>query len=222
MEITDKIEKANYLIKDDHEVELLAAAHLACSEATKKTDGAYLRILIAVLQEQFGTKKHKLSQKEQQRHLEVLTSTHTRLYPAVLRGITTPEVEDNEALSIDERRARAAVRNARATFARTAASTLHTFIEADGDVRGLDLQTVTKSSLRAQVLAKHGTPPKTELVMAALHRVERQILKWTQEDPGAARAAIEECIERLQKLHDELPHHVQAPDIRTVKEIKTH
>jgi hypothetical protein len=216
MEITDKIEKAHY-VASEAEVELLAAAHLACTEATKKTDGAYLRILIAALQDQFGTKKHKLSQKEQHRHVEVLTSTHARLYPAIMRGVTTPEVEDNEALPVDERRMRAAVRNARATFARSAASTLHAFIDAEGDVRGLDLNTITKTALRAHVLAKHGVPPKMELVMAALHRVEKQVLKWVQEDPEQARAAIEECIERLQKLHDDMPHHLQAPDLRNTQ-----
>jgi hypothetical protein len=221
MEIADKIEKAHYAASEQ-EVELLAAAHLACTEATKKTDGAYLRILIAVLQEQFGTKKHKLSQKEQHRHAEVLTATHARLYPAVMRGVTTPEVEDHETLTIDERRARAAIRNARAGFARSAASTLHAFIAAEGDVRGLDLQTVTKTALRAHVLLKHGVPPKHEMVIAALHRVEKQVLKWVQEDPDQARAAIEECIERLQKLHDDLPHHLQAPDLRPAAQKAAH
>jgi hypothetical protein len=213
MEIIDTIEKAHY-VANEREVELLAAAHLACSEAAKKTDGAYLRILIAALQAEFGVKKHKLSQKDTHRHAEVLAEVHTRLYPAVMRGVTTPEVEDDEHLGIDERRARAAIRNARATFARSAASTLKGFIDAGGDVRGLDLQEVTKSALRTFMLAKAGVPPKMELVMAALHRVEKQVLKWVQEDPDQARAAIEECINRLQKLHDELPHHLQAPDLK--------
>jgi hypothetical protein len=207
MEITDKIEKAHY-VANEREVELLAAAYVACSEATKRTDGAYLRVLIAALQAEFGTKKHKLLAKDKHRHAEYLSETHSRLYPAVMRGVTTPEVKDDDHLSQDERRARAAVRNARATFARTGASTIQAFIKAGGDVRGLDVNQVTKYALQTFVSSKEGEPPKMEMVMAALHRVERQVLTWVQEDPDQARAAVEECLARLQRILDEMPHHL--------------
>jgi hypothetical protein len=89
------------------------------------------------------------------------------------------------------------------------------FIDAGGDARSLDLNEVTKASLRAFVSEKAGDIPKMELVMAALRRVERQVLTWVKDDPDQARAAIEECINRLQKMHDEMPIHLQAPDLRT-------
>src|ERR1700688_2759610 len=190
MEIVEKIEKARYVITNDHEVELLAAAHLATSEATKRTDGAYLRILVAACQAELGTKKApKLGQKEQQRHGEYLSEVHGRLYPAIMRGVTTPEVADDEHLSQDDKRARAAIRNARATFARTGASTILGFIKAGGDVRGLDVQTVTKYQLQTFIHSKDGETPKMEMAMAALQRVEKQIVTWAQEDPEQARAA---------------------------------
>jgi hypothetical protein len=222
MEIVDKIEKAHYVIVSDHEVELLAAAHLAASEATKKTDGAYLRILVAACQAELGNKKHKMAQKDQQRHAEYLSEVHGRLYPAVMRGVTTPDVEDDEKLSQDDRRARAAIRNARATFARSGASTIQGYIKAGGDVRGLDVQTVTKYFLQTFIASKAGDTPKMEMVMAALQRVEKQVMTWVQEDPDQARAALEECMARLQRLLDDLPHVIQAPEVKTQKKAAIH
>ncbi len=207
METIDKIEKAHYTA-NDHEVELLAAAHHACTEAGKRTDGAYLRILIASLQAKFTStnRKRRLSTDELHRHAEHITETHGRLYHAVIRGVTTPEVVDDTTLTPDERRARAGIRNGRAAFARSAASTLHAFIKAGGDVRGLDVDTVTKTLLRTFVMGKSGPRPKMELIMTALHRVERQVNVLIADDPDQARAALEECMARLQRILDEMPH----------------
>ena len=130
-------------------------------------------------------RKHRV----RQRHGEYLSEVHGRLYPAIMRGVTTPEVADDEQLSQDDKRARAAIRNARANFARTGASTILGFIKAGGDVRGLDVQTVTKYQLQTFIHSKDGETPKMEMAMAALQRVEKQIVTWAQEDPEQARAA---------------------------------
>lgn len=207
METIDKIEKAHY-VANEHEVELLAAAHHSSTEAVKRTDGAYLRILIASLQAKFTitNRKRRLSADELHRHAEHVTETHGRLYHAVIRGVTTPEVADNATLTPDERRGRAGIRNARAAFARSAASTLQAFIKAGGDARALDVDAVTKTSLRVFVMDKEGQRPKMELIMTALHRVERQVIVLIDEDPDQARAAVEECMARLQRILDEMPH----------------
>ncbi|HXN96015.1 MAG TPA: hypothetical protein VN879_16035 [Candidatus Acidoferrales bacterium] len=205
METIDKVEKAHYLA-DEHDVELLAVNYRACSEGAKRVDGAYLRILIASLQAKFPGKR-KLKDTDLHSHSEYVHEIHTTYYHAVLRGVTSDDVKDDELLSVDERRARAGVRNGRANFARSAASTLQSYIKAGGDVRSLSVLTVTKTALRTFALAKQPEAPKMELVMAALSKVEKRVMTWVDEDPDQARAAVEECMARLQHILDDLPQH---------------
>lgn len=204
--IEAKILKAHY-VANEHDVELLAAAHLATSEATKRTDGQYLRILVQALKSQFNGVKGKRAptRPELDNHSAFLADTHTKLYAAVLRGVTTDEVADDEALGVEERRARATIRNNRAGFARSSASTLQMFIRAGGDVRTLDVETVTKTALRTWT--KANTPdatPRQHFIMSALTRMEREAKTLLAEDPDEGRATVEECMRRLQVLLDDL------------------
>jgi hypothetical protein len=207
MDIQEKVEKARYSATE-HEVEQLAAAHFSASDVAKRIDNAYLRILINALQAKFPItdRKRRLSADERQRHAAFITETHSRFYAAVLRGVTTPDVADDATLTADERRARAGIRNGRAGYARTAASTIQVFIKAGGDVRTLDVMTVTKTALRAFAVEHAERRPVMEVIMTTLHRVELQVSGLIEEDPDQARAAVEECMARLQRILDELPH----------------
>lgn len=218
--IENKIEKAHY-VASEHDVELLAAAHLATSEATKRTDGQYLRILVQALKAQFnGVRgKRRATKPELDNHSAFLAETHTKLYQAVLRGVTTEDVADDETLDIEERRARATVRNNRAGFARSSASTLQMFIRAGGDVRGLDVETVTKTALRTW--AKANTPdakPRQEFIMSALTRLEREAVALVAEDPDEGRTVVEECMARLQTILDDLEK-TDTPERHTATDI---
>lgn len=204
--IETKIEKAHYMASE-HDVEMLSAAHLSCSEATQRVDGSYLRILIAAVQARFGASgrgRRKAADGDLGAHSTYLASVHTRLYPFVLRGITTPDVADDEALSVEDRRARGLTRSSRAGFARSAASTLQTFVRAGGDIRGLDVETATKSALRAWAKAQGPGKPYAEVFQAAFKRVEREASALAADDPDAARVAIEDCMTRLQAILDDL------------------
>lgn len=213
VKIEDKIENKHY-VASDHDVELLAAAHLACSDATKRVDVSYLRILVATLQARFNGMRgrKKLAAADITQHSTYLAEVHTRLYAFVLRGVTTPDVVDEETLDADTRRGRAAVRNGRAAFARSSASTLQLFIRAGGDVRGLDVTGVSKTQLRA--FAKSTAPPMplTEAMLVGLKRLEREAIELAADDPDAAREVVTECMERLQSILDGL----DKPDAGTI------
>jgi hypothetical protein len=206
MDIQEKIEKARY-VASEHDVEVLAASHYTSADLTKRIDGAYLRILIAALQAKFPVtnRKRALTADERQRHSVFITEQHTRFYSAVLRGVTTPDVADDATLSADDRRARSGIRNGRAGFARSAASTLQSFIRVGGDARSLDLSTASKSALRSYTLEHLEQRAPSEVILSSLHRVEVQIASLIDADPDAARTAAEECMARLQRILDELP-----------------
>lgn len=204
--IMAKILKANF-VATPHDVELLAAAHLGASDTAKRADGSYLCILVAALQAQFNGVRNKKAptQPELDNHSKFLADTHTAFYQSVLVGITTDDVADSEALSTEERRARATVRNNRAGFARSSASTLQGFIRAGGDVRKLDVATVSKTALRTWTKANTvGATPRQDFIMSALKRMEREAKALLAEDPDEGRQTVEECMERLQGLLDDL------------------
>lgn len=196
-----------HYVVTDHDVELLAASHLACNDATKRADTSYLRILVQALQAQFDGTKHrrKPSKMDLENHSKYLAETHTRLYAFVLKGVTTPDCADSDILEPDERRARAAIRNSRGAFARSNASTIQGFIKAGGDVRSLDVATVNKSQLMTyRNAAMASDNPRSDFILSALKRIERQAIAWAKDDPDEVRNTIEDCMGRLQKILDEL------------------
>ncbi len=96
----------------------------------RKADGTYLRVLVVSTLAGIGAGRGAV--------MKAFKGAHAHLYElvreAVGHGVSDP-IE----------------RNRRATFARTAASTLKAFIKAGGDLKGLDITTVTKTSLRRAV-----------------------------------------------------------------------
>jgi len=215
IKIEDKISKANY-VATEHDVELLAASHLACNEATKRADGFYLRILISRLQAQFdGVKRRKKPTKaDLEAHASFLTETHTKLYQFVLKGVTTPDVTDDESLPELERRGRSLTRHSRGNFARTSASTVLGFIRAGGDVRGIDVETVTKAALRGWTRAATvpGSNQKVEALQSSVRRVATLARSLMATDPDEARNTVEECMGQLQLVLDELGVADDAPE----------
>lgn len=207
IKVEDKIEKAHY-VASEHDVELLSASHLACTDAAKRADGYYLRILIASLQAKFDGNKHRkrAGKADLEAHAALLTETHQRYYPWVLKGVTTEDVKDDPTLHDNERRMRALQRNARSGFARSTASTVLSYIRAGGDVRSLDVATVTKSSLRTWTRAatSDGANPRVDRIVASMTRLERDARNLMVEDADEARVTVQDCMERLQRILDEL------------------
>lgn len=185
------------------QVENLARDIAAAQDVTNGGRTTYLRVLVTHMQATLGHVKRGKALAAQAQ-LEVLDAVHGKFYPAVLRGITTHDLEPAAGLEQAELSRRALERNRRSTFARTAKSTLVAWIKAAGDMRSLDPDTVTRDPLAAQVREARGVTG----VAYALDRRRSALLRLIEaeaaEDPDAARADIEATIEELQKVLDSL------------------
>ena len=207
MNIITKIEKAHYMATE-HDVEALAALHLANVEAASGTDGQYLRIMLAALKAKYGNggvprigRRRLLTDVDRAQHVATLAEHHARLYPFVLKGITTPDVADDATMDVEARRARATVRNNRAGFARSATSTIKSWIKAGGDIRGLDVTTATKTALRAFTRSQVAPDAAAhDPARSALGRLTGALKAMATEDPDSAREATERAMEELQQI----------------------
>lgn len=205
MDIITKIEKDNY-VATEHQIELLANAQYTATAGVARANGTYLRILIAGCQSELGAGRGRAPSAESQ--LAVLERTHERYYAAVLRGVTTADVEASDSLETVERGRRQLERNRRSGFARSAATTLRNYVRASGDIRKLDLSTVSKTSLQRIVSEASQDEAPTDKLSARLQRTERALLRAVKSqargNPEVAAANLEAIIERLQLALDEL------------------
>lgn len=102
---------------------------------TAKVGGTYLKVLVRGAQLIAGD------------GAVAVNKVQSLYYPHVLRGVTTADCADDKTMARDERSRRSLERNRRSNFARTAASTLRTWVSLGGDLRVLDAAVVTKQSL---------------------------------------------------------------------------
>ena len=130
---------------DDTQIEYLASQIVAGTVANK----SYLRMLVTACKEVMY---------EYETYADTVTSVHSRFYAAVLRGVGGTDLAPAE-------------RNRRATFARTSASTLLSFVNAGGDLAVLDVDTVSKARLR-----KASLPPEAENKAERLYYQARSVL----------------------------------------------
>lgn len=207
--------KSQYALNES-QIESLAAKRTVSIVTVDQLDGTYLRALITGVQSKLGPKKGRTPSDEAQ--LAALETIAVPFYAAVLRGVTTPDI----ALEANMEHALVVVRNRernrRATFARSAKSTLVAWIEAGGDVRAIDVNTVTKTELRQSTLAAssddRGLAPESRI-----ERATKTILATVaREGPDLARAHLESAIEALQEALEALPAeaaHEESTVIRT-------
>jgi hypothetical protein len=177
------------------QIESLAAERLHNATVRDGFDSTYLRVIITAVQAKLGdkVKGRRLAAGGQ---LKALDDVNAPFYAAVLRGVTTPEIAADPSLPLDAQRLRTLERNRRSTFARTAKSTLVSWIREGGDIRAIDVMTVSKGELRASVNAARtdGEEPQSRV-----ERAQAAIISHAQRQaPEAARETLEEAIEALQ------------------------
>lgn len=193
--IHENIQRKHY-VATEAEVEALAGEQYTAMETAGAGGVTFLRVLVAASQARLGKRRGPAPRASAQS--EVLELVYDKYYPAVLRGITTDDIQHDPTLDAKEQRRRSLERNRRSAFARSAISTLRPFVQAGGDLRNLDVENVTKAWLRAAI-----APPEPE------NKVERQIARsqgallrainrMARGDPAAAEAAIEAAIEALE------------------------
>lgn len=142
--------------------------------------GSYLRVLVA------HSKRALRSVKDA---LEAVEQTHLHLYGVITNAVTTPDIEPAEGLIAEERDRRTRERNRRTNFARTAKSTLVSWIRAGGELKTLNPKEVTKDKL--QELYAQARPPDRKSTWERLEtRVEDLLKKLVEDDLDEAQALV--------------------------------
>jgi hypothetical protein len=183
MNVIDKIIAANYRPTDSDVEQLAFAASLGIS-----SKGTFLRVLAARVIDANPSKRGQL---------KALKEAHEHFYPHVLKGVGGTSLDPKE-------------RERRGTFARTSTSTLRSFIKSGGDVRTLDLATLTKSSLRKAIAPKE-TADRAERAMSRANGVLlRASRRLARRDPARARELIQRAIDALREA---LPSKSAKPEV---------
>lgn len=188
----------------EKQVEQLALETYEAAGRLASNNHTYLRVLVTACQAQLGAPSRRRAV-ALDAQVSVLESAHTKYYAAVLRGVTTADITVDDVTPADVVTAHSRERSRRATFARSAASTLRAFVNSGGDIRAIDVPTVTKASLRAEVNAGRDV---AQLETRAFERAQGAMLRVftarAREHPDEARAMLDGAIEVLQAALDEL------------------
>lgn len=207
--LVERIIAAHY-VATDAQVEALAQQRYAAADTQDKTDGTYLRILVVACKAKLGNRGRPPSKESQ---LSVLDAENSRLYAAVLRGVVTPDVAFEEGLSPAESRDRARERNRRSAFARSAYSTLRSVIDAGGDFRAIDAESVSKAALRAMLAPPEPTDKGERQLGRAETTIMRALVRMARRDVVRARTFAEGLLTRLQEWLEQDTHdEAEGPD----------
>jgi hypothetical protein len=187
----------------DIQVESFARDMVGAVDAVNSGRTTYLRVLVTQCQATLGkVKRGKTLTGETQ--LSVLGDVADRLYAAVLRGITTPEIAPEEGLAKEEATRRSIERNKRSTFARSAKSVLASWINAGGDIRALNVDEVTRDPLMAQVRETKGQSNDQYRMDRNIKAILRLVRKEAKRDIAAARADLAAMVETLETALDDI------------------
>ena len=180
-------------------IETLAAERTTTGLNLANIDGTYLRALVLGAQGKFTVKRGKRPATEAQ--LTAVESIATPFYAAVLRGVMTVDIVLTPELPAEEVTRRTRERNRRATFARSAKSTLVAWVTAGGDIRALNGAAVTKGQLQTEIAAarpERSTPERVEQAQTTI------LAAVAREGPEAGAALLDGVIAALQAARAEL------------------
>lgn len=216
--IQQTIARAHY-VANETQVEQLAAAQWKLDHEAETHGLTYLRVEVAAAQAKTGTAKRGRHSKDSQ--LAILKEVHKGFYAAALRGLVQadPEIAQAEGLDPAESSRRALERNRRSTRYRTSYRELVGFVERGGDLRTLDVETVSKASLRAYGKAAEPEDRTERSLERAQGAILRAINRMARGDPEDALEHLDAVLEVLQtrrrELGDRLPLKSERKSIRT-------
>lgn len=217
--IQQVIAKAHF-VATEAQVEQLAAAQWACAKGTEEHNATYLKVLVAGAQARTGTtKRGRAPTKDAQ--LTVLREVNGLFYAAVLRGLigADPTIAADDSLEQREKSLRALERNRRSTFARTSYRELVGFVERGGDLRGLDVEAVTKGALRAFGRAAEPVDRTERTLERSQGAILRAINRMARASPEEALERLDAVLEALQARRHELAN--KAPVKREPRHVRT-
>lgn len=214
--LIEDLTKAHFLATDE-QVKLLAGRYVSGLQAQDSVKGCYLRVLTAATIK--AAKPAKGKPTEIMTHLDTV---HEGYYAAVIKGVTTPDIADDESLDQEQRTVRSLERNRRSNFARSAKAALASYLKAGGDLFQLDPDTVTKRELQAFVTAMRNkaAEPKTLRHRAelAVARIEEMCRELADEDKDAAMVTVQELMARMTNFMAEMGRDATTKTIVAVKE----
>lgn len=200
--IIAKLTKGHW-VATEHDVELLAHERYANAVIVASSDSTYLKVALVAAQAKLG-RPRRAGKPNAEAQLTVLNAIHEMFYPAVLRGVTTPDIAIEADLDSKEQRRRSLERNSRSAFARSAMSTLTAFVKGGGDLRGLNPETVTKANLRAAVAPPEPEDRVARQIQRARGALLRAITRRARDNPEEAAQEVESLMEELQKVLNSL------------------
>lgn len=167
------------------DVRNLATAVISGTESASTGQGTYLKVLVAVTQEECGGSPHERNGRPRRIKGEKLTQQLATFNAVAKRfGAVVLEVAKRDGAGGDVVRSRTA-------FHRSAASTVRTFIRTGHDILPVGLATLTKASLVVSSSRKKLTLAQLERRATALtERIEGLAKQLMAADAEAARKAL--------------------------------
>lgn len=194
------LESKHYLASST-EVEAITKAVLEARATGGESRASYLKVLVAKTRERLGMpprQRHApaighLSTQKRDEHVAALKSVHKELY-AIVDATVRSLGRTGKTLNRDT------------NFARTAVSTVKSWIRVGGDIARLAPGMVTKSYLATVARSTKKTSPKvlTNRVRKYADRFMLQVVKLDDLNRDIARAALDDVIAKLEAKRDEL------------------
>lgn len=159
----------------------------AVAGAGVQAGATYLRVLIVAAQ---GVKRRPA--------LKAIDAAHATFYPAIIAGVGGDGKEAQR----------------RATFARSAASTLRAFVRGGGELKAIDPTQATKGTLRKAVRPAEPAERAARSFGRSLQSLQGAAKRMARGDPARARAVLVDALEVMQGTLSGLPK-LPAPARRT-------
>ncbi len=183
------------------DIQELTRSNLDAVKDIETTRQTYLRALIGTTQAELkGTKE--ITEGMQVKSLAIVQK---RFYTAVLAVITTADIADNPRLRPEEKTRRSLERNRRSNFARSAYSTLKSWLQSGKDLTTLKPATVSKSQLAAETPRRHmaARAVKPDKIRGKVEALITSLLNSTRQlanaDPVEARKVLDEAMQAIAK-----------------------
>lgn len=214
--LIEELTRAHFLATDD-QVKALAGRYATGLQAQDTVRGCYLKVLTAATIKAAKPAKGKASE-----IMTYLEKVHEGYYAIVMKGVTTPEIAEDESLDQEQRTIRSLERNRRSNFARSAKGALTAYLKAGGDLFQLNPDTVTKRELQTFVTAmrEKNAEPKSLQHRAelAVTRIEEMCRELADEDQDAAMVTVQELMARMTNFMAEMGRDATTKTLVAVKE----
>lgn len=208
-------EKTGFLLSDAA-LAVLARDYAASVERSGRLRGTYLSVLVAHSKRELGSARRATTEQA----VAAVEKVNDHFYAIILEAVVTPEIAITDDLPEEEKINRSKERTRRATFARTAKSTLVSAIKHGARLVTMDPAKVTKASLQqyyAQQPRGGPAPTPEERVKRTEERAEHLIEQLADVDLATAMSFVEG---RLESLVEQVAEEDVAAAQRFVEELQ--